>query len=101
MDILEGVVTDVADGAIDLEVERVFSARPGLYHRREIVRLAADAPDECPGDDANARATCDWQHRRVRVHVVTRDAEGRLVAECERIDHGPQRDPYGLDADGE
>ena len=101
MDILEGVVTDVADGAIDLEVERIVSARPGLYRRHEVVRLAVEAPDESPGDDRVAQAACDWQHRRVRVHVVTRDGDGRLVAECERIDHGPARDPYGLDADGE
>ena len=101
MDILEGVVTDVADGAIDLEVERVVSGQGRAYHRRETVRLASAAPDEAPGDDAAARAALDWQHRRVRLHVVTRDADGRLVAEFERLDHHPARDPYGLDADGE
>jgi hypothetical protein len=101
MDILEGVVTDVADGAIDLEVERVIAGRARQYRRHEIVRLAADHPDEVLGEDAAARAALDWQRRRVRLHVVRRDADGRLVAELERIDPGPARDPYGLDADGE
>ncbi len=105
VDILEGRVLDVVEGdVIELAVEHVAAGDGGRYRSREWILLgkpvAAHEPSEID-DEMAGSAAADYDQRRVRCYVRSRDGQGRIIGDIEILDAPHPDEPYGIDGDGE